>query len=97
MSLQDAKVTAKSNTTLFEENHIIKIRPPTAEDIIKWTKDAFQILSSNNRKEMIIRAFKYCGITQNLNGDEDHLVHDYDWYEQKIKFGHANIEIVEKK
>lgn len=47
------------------------MRAPPIEVYLKWTVDAWDQLS----KDLIIKSFKGCGLTNNLNGSEDCKIH----------------------
>ena len=36
----------------------------------------------------IARSFIYCGISNALDGTEDNMIHDFNWYRQQIEFHH---------
>lgn len=43
---------------------------PTRQDVLNWISEAWDAIS----EDMIIRAFKKCGISNNTDGSEEHLV-----------------------
>lgn len=47
------------------------IRAPPMELYLTWIIDAWEGISKN----LIVQSFQGCGITTNLDGSEDHLIH----------------------
>ena len=50
-----------------------KIKKPSYSLVTNWVKDSWDAIDPN----MIKRSFKYCGVSNNINGTEDGLIFDF--------------------
>ena len=65
-----------------EEETTQKIKSPTPQDIVNWVQTAYQELKE--RPALIQKSFLICGISNSLDGTEDHLIHNPTEQEEQI-------------
>lgn len=70
------KKNVKDNSTTFK---LVKV-----DKVVEWIDQAMQKMRQKRR--LIRKSFKICGLNHNLNGDEDHLVHNFDYLKNKIEY-----------
>jgi len=52
------------------------------KDVTQWIDKA--LIKMRQERNLIIKSFKICGLNNNLDGSEDHLVHNYDYLLKQI-------------
>jgi hypothetical protein len=50
------------------------LKRPTIKQVCQWIKQSW----STVREDIIVKSFKKCGISNALNGSEDHLIYEED-------------------
>ena len=47
------------------------------ETVVDWTNKV--MVKMRRKKNLIIKSFKICGLSVNLDGSEDHFIHNYEY------------------
>lgn len=53
-----------------------RLKAATKEEVFSWIKSA--VNSLKEKPDLVRKSFKVCGISNNINGSEDNLVHSDD-------------------
>ena len=53
------------------------------DTVVGWIDQAMQKM--RKKRSLIIKSFKICGLSTNLDGSENNLVHNYDYLANKIE------------